>query len=455
MSFLSSLQQILSPVLTGADIPAAYGHDEALGLTPAMPDYLVRPETTEEVSAIMKLAQDAGVAVTVRGGGTGLSGGCVARQGGLLLSTERMKRIIAIDDANDVAVVQPGVTLGELDAALAPYGLIYPISPGELTATLGGNAATNAGGMRAVKYGVTRNQVLGLQAVLPGGDVIQSGGRFVKASSGLDLGQLLMGSEGSLAVITELSLRLVPRLKNKATLLLPFDSIRAVTEAVPKILRSGIQPLMMEYIDQMTMTAIVNTQNLQLGIPEEVQDSAMAFLVVMLEAQSTSRLDEDIESLGHLGPELGAINVYSLQLSAGSALLDAREKAFWVAKQVGANDIIDVVVPRAAMPNYMDEVLKVALAHGSMVVGCGHAGDGNVHLSVFQSDPEVKKQTLKALFEAGLALGGAISAEHGIGSVKRDYFLELEDPAKLLLMRKLKAAFDPKGIMNPKVSYSD
>ncbi|HEX6312011.1 MAG TPA: FAD-linked oxidase C-terminal domain-containing protein, partial [Acidimicrobiia bacterium] len=317
------------------------------------------------------------------------------------------------------------------------------------SASLGGNVGTNAGGMRAVKYGVTRHQVLGLEAALASGDVIRTGGRFVKATTGYDLTQLITGSEGTLALVTEATLRLYPRPEHQATVLAPFPVLDDVTRAVPAIVASGIGPLVLEYIDLLTMAAITAHVGLDLGIPADVSEQALAYLVVMMENPSSERLDEDVQALGEQLVELGAIDVYVLPGSSAAQLIDAREKAFWVAKANNADDIVDIVVPRSAMPEFMAKVGELGQTHQSLIAGCGHAGDGNVHLSVFQPDPEQRYKVMRALFEAGMALGGAISGEHGIGKEKKRYFLELEDPVKVDLMRRIKAAFDPNDILNP------
>jgi glycolate oxidase len=436
-------------LVVGDAIGEEYGHDEALTASPVTPAFVVRPASTPEVSAVLRLADERRVPVTARGSATGLSGAAVPCAGGIVVSFERMDRIVEIDTDNHVAVVEAGVTLEQLDAATAARGLVYPVYPGEYTASLGGNVATNAGGMRAVKYGVTRHQVLGLQAVLASGDVIRAGGKFVKATTGYDLTQLVIGSEGTLALVTEAILKLYPRPEHQATVLAPFPHLEDITRAVPVIVSSGAAPLVLEYIDVLTMTAITAHVGLDLGIPEAVRDRAFAYLVVMLENPHSDRLDEDVQTLGEQLSDLGALDVYVLPSGAAAQLIEAREKAFWVAKANHADDIVDVVVPRSAIPEFMATVAEVGQTHQSLIAGCGHAGDGNVHLSVFQPDPERRDKVMRALFEAGLALGGAISGEHGIGKEKRRYFLELEDPAKVALMRRIKAAFDPHGILNP------
>jgi glycolate oxidase len=436
-------------VLAGDAVKDDYAHDEALTATPQAPVAVVLPGTTDEVAAILRIADGHGVPVTARGAGTGLSGACIPRPDGVVVSFERMASIVEIDTENFVAVVEPGVQLDQLDEALHPHGLVYPVFPGEYSASLGGNVATNAGGMRAVKYGVTRHHVTGIEAVLPSGEVIRSGGKVVKASTGYDLTQLVIGSEGTLALVTKAYLKLYPRAPHQATVLAPFSSLEAVTAAVPEIVRSGVGPLVLEYIDMLTMAAATAYVGLDLGIPEVVKETALAYLVVGLESTHEDRLDGDTQAVATQLADLGAMDVYVLPAGAAAGLIDAREKAFWVAKANGADDIIDVVVPRAAVPAFMARVGEIAAEHGSWIAGCGHAGDGNVHMAVFQPDAEARGRVMRSLFEAGMALGGAISGEHGLGTEKASYFVELEDPAKIALMRRIKAAFDPNGILNP------
>ena len=436
-------------VLVGDGVSDDYSHDEALTATAVMPLCVVRPSSADEVAAIVTACAQQGVPLTARGSGTGMSGACIPREDGVLVSFERMADIVEIDLSNHMAVVQPGVTLQQLDAATAEHGLVYPVFPGENSASLGGNVATNAGGLRAIKYGVTRNQVLGLQAVLGTGEVIRTGGKFVKATSGYDLTQLIIGSEGTLAIVTEAILKLYPRPTNAATLLAPFTTLDEITAAVPKIVQSGVNPLILEYIDLVAMSGILTAAGLDLGIPQDIKDKALAYLVVVLEDHRAERLEQDMETAATLIAELGALDIYVLPPHAGTSLIAARERAFWAAKAAGADDIVDMVVPRASIGPYMARVAEIGRETGSWITACGHVGDGNVHLSIFQSDPEVKTQALRAIFAAGNELGGAVSGEHGIGHEKKKYYIELEDPAKLELMRRIKQAFDPADILNP------
>ncbi|MFC0432034.1 FAD-binding oxidoreductase [Kutzneria buriramensis] len=433
----------------GADASPDYSRDESLTCTPQTPAFVVRPGCTAEVAAVLRVAGREGIPVTARGSGTSLAGAAIARPDGILVSFERMNAILEIDEANQVAVVQPGVTLTELDAATAAHGLIYPVHPGEMGATVGGNLATNAGGMQAVKYGVTRHNVLGLEAVLATGEVIRAGGRFVKNSTGYDLTQLIAGSEGTLALVTQLILRLRPRLPHQAVVLAPFADAHELTLAVPRLLATGIDPVVLEYVDALTMAALAHAEDMA----SAVHESAQAYLIVELESRTAERLAEDVVEVAEFLAAQGAADVYPLDRATGRRLLRARERALHTSKAAGANDLLDTVVPRAAMPDFLAEVQRLAADTGSYVIGCGHAGDGNVHLSVFQPDPETRQQLMTSVLRAGIAAGGSISGEHGIGVDKRVYFDALEDPLRTDLMRRIKHAFDPAGILNPGVLF--
>ncbi|OBF99099.1 FAD-binding oxidoreductase [Mycolicibacter sinensis] len=438
-------------LLIGEQIGPDYSHDEALVGAPVTPGYVARPQTAEQVAALLAAATEAKTPVTARGSGTGLSAGARPCPDGLLISFERMNAVLEIDTDNQVAVVQPGVTLADLDTATAEAGLMYTVFPGELSASVGGNVGTNAGGMRAVKYGVTRHNVLGVQAALPTGELIRTGGKITKLSTGYDLTQLIIGSEGTCALATEVTVRLYPRLAHSATLLAPFADLPAVMRAVPTVVRSGVDPVILEYVDKLTLAAISYAQNLNLGIPDAIRETAEAHLVIGVENRARDRLDDDVAMLGELLGALGAVDVYVLEGNSAHALIEAREEAFWTAKAAGAHDVIDAVVPRAAMHEFFTRAQAFAQQVGAGVVGCGHAGDGNVHLAVFCADDDVRHRLLHDIFSAAMALGGAISGEHGLGRVKTQHFLELEDPVKIALMRRIKDAFDPAGILNPGV----
>jgi glycolate oxidase len=424
-------------------------HDESLHVRDAAPLCVVRPRSTAEVVQVVSVCARHRTPLVARGSGTGLSGAATPLADGVLVAFDAMDQVVEVDTANQVAVVQPGVTLRALEAALTGTGLHYPVYPGELSGSLGGNVNTNAGGMRAVRHGVTRHHVLGLELVLTDGTVLRTGGKVMKSSSGYDLTQLVIGSEGTLALVTEVTVKLSPRLAHGATLLVPFNELAGVTRAVPQLLAAGLTPSILEYLDAVTMASITRAADLEFGVADDVAAAAAAWLVVVLETRTEAGLDADTEATASLLAELGALDVYVLPTQSGRALIEARERAFYVAKAAGANEIVDVVVPRAAVTDYLAEVTGLAAEHGAFIAGCGHVGDGNVHLSVYLPDDDARAALLAAMFAAGVAAGGQVSGEHGIGLDKLVPYLALTDPALLDLQRRIKAVFDPGCLLNP------
>jgi glycolate oxidase len=436
-------------VRTGEAAGREFYADESLRAAAVEPAVVLTPANTSEVAEVVRIAATEGWPVTARGAGTGLSGACIPVEGGIVVSFERMADIVEVDLENQVAVVQPGVTLAQLNERLAPTGLVYPVFPGTDSASLGGNAATNAGGMRAVKYGVTRHHVLGLEAVLGTGEVISTGGRYVKTSTGYDLTQLIVGSEGTLALVTEVTVRLHPLLPSTTALLAPFSAIDEVAAVVPRIVASGLQPLVLEYIDKGTMKGLLRMTGMNLGLSATVIGQTEAYLVVVLEGKEESRVEQDCAALATQLYEAGAQDAFYLPPGQAADLLAARENAFWMVKAAGADDLVDMVVPRSRIPEYLRRVQELAKQFGSRVYGCGHAGDGNIHFSVYEPDEQQRSALLSAIYSMGARLGGAISGEHGIGRSKRQYYMDIESPEKLALQRRIKAAFDPAGILNP------
>ena len=437
-------------VLVGDDIKEEYARDEALTVEPCLPEVVVKPGSAEEVAKILRLASEKRIPVTPRGGGTGLAGGCVAVSGGILLSLERVNRILEIDEENYVAVVEAGVVLADLYKAVEARGLYYPIYPGEVSSTVGGNVATNAGGMRAVKYGVTRHFVLGLEAILPTGEIIETGGKYVKVSTGYDLTQLIVGSEGTLAVVTKVILKLLSRPKAKTTLFAPFRNLSDGIRAVPIILKSGVIPVTIEFLEKLGLNAMEDYTGRKVPISERVRAKAEAFLLIVLEGKNTEEAFRDAEFIGDVCMKHGAIDIFIPPTErAGRELLDLREKAYYAAKDAGATDLVDIVVPRGEISKFVEQIHEISAKYATIIAGAGHAGDGNVHLAILEQDADKLSTILKEIYRVGKTLGGTISAEHGIGSERRKYLLEMEDKVKIELMRRIKKAFDPNNILNP------
>jgi glycolate oxidase len=449
-SLRAQLEDIVDGAVTfaGSHDPSDL-HDESLHVREREPFAVVRPRSTNEVAALVRFASDHHIPVTPRGSGTGLSGAAVPVNGGLVICFDDMRAVLHVDELDHVAVVQAGVTLRELNEALANTGLHYPVYPGELSGSLGGNVSTNAGGMRAVRHGVTRHHVLGLQLVLMDGTVVKTGGPVVKSSSGYDLTQLIVGSEGTLALVTEVTLKLSPVLPHSATLLVPFSDLASIATIVPALISSGLMPSLLEYLEPVTLSALGRATDLRLGVDPDVAERTAAYLVVVLETRTAEQLEHDLEAAASLLGEAGALEVYVLEGASASELIAARERVFWLSKAAGANDIIDVVVPRSCVPTFLNEVSALAERYGAYVAGCGHVGDGNVHLSVFQPDDAVREEFLLELFRVGVALGGAITGEHGLGIDKSAAYLALSDPALVALQRRIKKVFDPEGLLNP------
>ncbi len=447
---LASLTEIVGSknVLTGDD-RESYALDETPRLIPVLPGVVVRPENTASVARILKLANDKRIPVTPRGGGTGLSGGAVPIYGGIVLSLERMNRILEIDRDNFVATVEPGVILSDLYQAVEEQGLYYPLYPGETNSTVGGNVATNAGGMRAVKYGVTRHFVLGLEAVLPIGEILKTGGKFVKCSTGYELTQLIAGSEGTLAVITKILLRLIPPPGRREVLFIPFTSLDDAIKSIPDILKSGTLPVGLEFMEQDIIKMVEQYTGKE--IPLHDYD---AYLMIIVEADSEDEIHRIGRHLGEICLSHGAVDVFMPGSErAKRNLLELREKFYLAVCHFGNPEIIDAVVPRSRIADFIRKVKELAANYDIPLIGYGHAGDGNVHLHPMSDGTEATEikieELLTKIFEVGVSLGGTISGEHGLGMVKKGYLPIAADKAKLGLMKRIKQAFDPNNIMNP------
>jgi glycolate oxidase len=429
-----------------------YTHDEVVGLQ-ADPEVVVRVSSTEQVAAVLRLAQRERVPVTPRGAGYGLSGGAVAVQGGIVLSLERMNRILEIDRENLMVTVEPGVITGDIHRAVEEEGLFYPPDPASLdSCSIGGNVAEGAGGPRAVKYGVTRHYVCGLEAVLPSGEVITCGGKLVKNVTGYDLIQLLIGSEGTLAVVTKIILRLLPLPKVQVDLLVPFDDFQAAADTVSDIVAHRILPTTIEFMERDSVLAVE-----QLSQKKMPYDDAVAHLLIQLDGNSQEAVDTDYEVVGELCLEHGARDVLVAKDSrTRDRLWEARRLIIDALNHESpVNHMEDVVVPRAELPALLKGMKDIAKCYDVRIVCFGHAGDGNVHVNVLKDDvPDGRWDSLVPavtgeIYQLSLSLGGTITGEHGIGATRRRYLPLALDEAQIGLMRGIKAVFDPNRILNP------
>ncbi|MFC1921092.1 FAD-binding oxidoreductase [Chloroflexota bacterium] len=435
-------------VLTGKD-REDYSHDEMPGSPSFLPEAVVKPEDTASVAAVLRLANENKIPVTPRGAGTGLSGGAVPVYGGIVLSLEKMNKILEIDSDNFTAVVESGVILSKFYEAVEEKGLFYPTYPGETSATIGGNAATNAGGMRAVKYGVTRQAVLGLEAVLANGEIINTGGKYVKSSTGYDLTQLIIGSEGTLAVVTKVILKLIPSPGKQELLLIPFNSLSDAIGAVPQILKEGILPVGIEFMEKDIIEMVEDYTGTETPL-----HGKNAFLLIFVEADSEDEIYTLAGKIDEICAKCGADDIFIPKGEAAKkTLLEMREKFYPVISNYGMLDLADVVVPRSKIAEFVEKAKEIAAERGIKLVAYGHAGDGNVHLHPLgqkTDDTEgMVKELFTAIYQAGIAMGGTISGEHGLGFAKKGYFTAAEDKGKLELMKRIKLAFDPNNILNP------
>jgi glycolate oxidase len=430
-----------------SDAIEPYGRDETMDIF-AAPELVVRPRSTAEVQEVLRLAHREGIPVTPRGGGTGKAGGCIPVAGGIVLSMERMSRIREIDAANRFAVVEPGVVLWTLHEECRKQGLLYPVdmSSGG-SCELGGNIACDGGGERAVKYGTTRAQVAGVEAVLMGGEVVRTGGKLRKNAAGYALHHLIVGSEGTLAVITEATLRLVPLPPFRKTLLAAFASVDRAAHAALEVEAKGFPLSAIELVER--AGAELAEKMLGLSLPHP---GAGAYLLVEVEGFQGGRTEEEIEAVGSALLEAGAEEVDVAPREKVWAVRHAVSEAI---KKLPAYSAVDTVVPRTRMPELIRRSHAAAKAHGIEVVCFGHAGDGNIHVDFIRrdaSDPAWDRgigPAVRDVLRATIALGGSVTAEHGVGLLRRDDLPLQLDAATIQAMRALKRAWDPKNLLNP------
>jgi len=428
---------------------AAYSFD-GTSTWKGMPEAVVFPTTAEQVSQILKLATEKGIPVTPRGSGSNLSGGSVPVLGGIVLCTTRMNKIIEIDTANFTVTTEVGVVLNDLNRELTRHNLFFPPDPQSfMAATIGGCVSENAGGPYAVKYGVFKHYILGMTAVLPTGDILKLGGTTVKNVTGYDLSQLLCGSEGTLAVITQVTLHLLPLPPARQTVLAVFDKMVTAGKAVHRILAEGIIPAKIELIDNWIIRRIEEFS--PMGLPLE------AATILLFEIDGIPEaVDRETEEVINLCQEEGA--------TEARAARDAKEaENFWTARRAGFSAIFgnaptafpeDVTVPPSRLPELIDRVEKIAKKYDVTIVTLGHAGDGNLHPCVLTDEKDAEhlaraEEAIHDIFSAALELGGAISGEHGIGLGKKPFLKKAMSPEAISILRGIKKAFDPKGILNP------
>jgi len=436
-------------VRTDAAALDAYGVD-ALGQGHP-PDAVVLPANAGEISAIARYCNERRVPMVVRGAGTGFTGGAVPSRGGIVIAMERMNRILAIDEANLLAVVEPNVITAELQRAVEKVGLFYPPDPASLEmSALGGNVAECAGGPRAFKYGTTKRYVLGLEAVLPTGEIVITGSKAVKNVVGYDLTQLLVGSEGTLAIITRITLRLIPRPPARATLLALFADIRGAVEGVTALIRRRVVPAALELVDADSLAAI------QEHVQQEIVPSGTGAVLIVECDGMQAAVDEEIDYVAAACRDAGAMRV---SLAADEAdrerLWNVRRLLSGALKATGLLKINhDVVVPRGRVPELFAVIDALRHTYRLRIAAFGHAGDGNIHVNLMvdrhdSGERARAREAERALFEQVVALEGSISGEHGIGFAKSQYIgIELS-PDVLALMKRVKTAFDPNGVLNP------
>ena len=438
-------------LITDGDVMGDYSHDEMTEYGCYRPDAVLLCESAAEVAAVLRHCNERRIAVTPRGAGTGLCGGCVPIFGGLVLSTERMKRVREIDARNMTATVEAGVLLMDFIRELEGTGLFYPPDPGEKSATLGGNAMTNAGGMRAVRYGVTRDYIMGMELVLPNGEIITLGGKTVKDASGYSLLHLMIGSEGTLGVLTSLTVKLIPEPKETLSLLVPFNRLEQCVDAVPHILACG-EPTAVEFMEK----EVIEAAETYLGrrFPDK---SADAYLLIRLDGPSREAMAQPIETMTELLLSLGARDVLLADTDERKASVWDARGAFLEAinNSTPSMDECDVAVPPSQVAAFIRAGTRAGRDTGLRIRSFGHAGDGNLHLYALKDDlpdalwREKRLAMMEILYAEARKLGGVISGEHGIGHAKIAYLKDAAGEAQMRLMRGIKAVFDPNGILNP------
>lgn len=425
---------------------------DTLGRTKGAAQALVFPKSTEEVSRMMRFAYENDIPVTPRGAGTNLVGSTVPLQGGIVLDVSQMNRILEIDKETLTASVEAGVVLSDFQKAVEQEGLFYPPDPGEKTATIGGNISTNAGGMRAVKYGVTRDYVRSLEVVLPDGQIMTVGAKTVKDSSGLALKHLLIGSEGTLGIITKAVVKLIAKPKISIGVLLPFSDLKTGIHAVLNVIRGNVNPTAIEFVEKKVVSLGEAYTGLSFPYPD-----AGAYMILTLDGDDPEELYRRIETIRGIAGENQALDTLVLEDQKTIDTVWQIRGCLVKAVEAESEQIpVDIVVPIHKSAEFIEYVNQVEKDTGVLMVSFGHAGDGNVHLCVVRGERDeagwekISQEVMTRIYDKSHALGGLTSGEHGIGISKKQYFLKATEDINLKVMRQVKVALDPKNLLNAK-----
>lgn len=427
----------------------AYSYD-ATPIVKSLPDAVLFPSDVQEVSNILKLANEHLVPVIPRGSGTNLAGGTIPVHGGIVLNMNRFNQIIEIDQKNLTATLGPGVITNNLHKAVEAVGLFYPPDPGSMRiSTVGGNLSQCAGGMRGLKYGVTKDYIMGLEYVLPSGEILRCGGKNVKDVAGYDMTRLLVGSEGTLAVITEITVKLLPLPATKRTLVAYYSNLIDAAKTVEKVIASKIIPATMEFLDQSTMKVVSDFAKLDLPLD-------MKSMLLIEQDGPLDQVTKDISNIAAIAKQEGAVDVrIAATEEEGAKLLFARRAALSALSRLRPTTILeDATVPRSHLAEMVEAIEQVAGKYNLQICTFGHAGDGNLHPTCMtdernKEEIERVEKAFEEIFHAAIQLGGTITGEHGVGIAKLNYLHLKVGEGGLELMKKLKEAFDPNGIMNP------
>lgn len=438
-------------VLTDSFELKKYASDETEDLS-FLPDIVIKPDSVDEISLILQLANKYRIPVTPRGGGTGLSGGALPVKGGIVLSTERMNKILEIDKKNFIVVVEPGVITQVLQETLESEGLFYPVDPASRgSCFIGGNVAENSGGPRAVKYGVTKDYVLGLEVVLPSGDIVNTGSKTLKNATGYNLTQLFVGSEGTLGIITKIILRVLSMPLYRKVLLAAYKDVDECISSVAELFIAGIVPSALEFLER---DAIVATErHLGKNFPNS---SAKAQLLIELDSHDEGSIEKEIEKVYGLVSKYGAYDVVLAEENSKMEELWALRRAVGEAvKSISSYKEEDTVVPRNELPNLLRGVKGICKKYDVISICYGHAGDGNLHINLLKGSVNDKEWNLrvdkvvKEIFALTVSLGGTISGEHGIGYSQKNYLPIALSDSEIQLQKSIKKLFDPNNILNP------